>query len=86
MFTEPAAGWSDEQETAALTASDGAQFDGLGTAVAITGPGNMASATAPGAGPCEQGAMYIFTRPTTGWSDGHEAAKLTGWEACQRRA
>jgi FG-GAP repeat len=78
VFTEPAGGWSNETQTAKLTASDGAESDRLGSSVAVSG--TTAIAGAPGAklGANErQGAAYVFTQPGGGWSNETQAAKLT---------
>jgi hypothetical protein len=78
IFTKPAGGWRDETQAAKLTASDGAQLDGLGNDVAISG-GTVVSGV-PGAtvnGNAGQGAAYVFTRPAGGWRDETQAAKLT---------
>jgi hypothetical protein len=61
-----------------LTASDGAEFDALGTSVAISGDTivvGAASATV-GSNP-DQGAAYLFVKPRSGWADGTQIAKLT---------
>jgi hypothetical protein len=96
VFERPVGGWgSDTQpqhEAAKLTASDGAESDGLGgdnrgNAIAVSSDGSTvaagaATATASGCpGSCVfgPGAVYVFLRPALGWASGtpHEAAKLT---------
>jgi len=76
VFVKPAAGWTGVlHEDAKLTASDGFGF----VAVAISGDTIVAGA--PGATADSnvlEGAAYVFTKPTTGWSGSlHENAKLT---------
>lgn len=78
VFTKPGTGWSNEHETAKLTTSDAAPFDGLGNALATSANGDTIVATAPEAGDYSQGAAYTFTRPATGWSDEQETARLRG--------
>ena len=71
-------GWTNMTQTAKLTASDGAKFDELGNAAAISG--NTVVAGALGAtihSNGVQGAGYIFVSPPGGWTDSKEAAKLT---------
>jgi len=76
VFVKPAGGWKGQlTETAKLIASDGMKWDGLGTSVSISGntivagaPGSVSSST-PGAG-------YIFVRPTGGWKNATQTAKL----------
>jgi hypothetical protein len=78
VFTKPAGGWRDETQAAKLIASDGAQLDGLGNDVGISG-GTVVSG-APSAtvnGNSGQGAAYVFTKPAGGWRDETQAAKLT---------
>jgi trimeric autotransporter adhesin len=78
VFTKPGTGWHNETQAAKLTASDGAQLDGLGLTVGISGPTVVAgAATATVHGNTNQGAAYVFTKPTTGWHNETQAAKLT---------
>jgi len=65
-------------QQAKLTASDGAQFDALGTSVAISGATIVVGAPSAtiGSNP-GQGAAYVFVRPRSGWADGTQTAKLT---------
>lgn len=83
VFVKPATGWKNMTETAKLTASDAGQGDFFGTSVAIAGDtivagalqNNSVGASFPQAnGP---GAAYVFVRPTSGWTNGTETAKLT---------
>jgi hypothetical protein len=61
-----------------LTASDGQANDYLGQAVAMTGNTIVAGAPEATVGSnSEQGAGYVFVKPSTGWTDGTETAKLT---------
>ncbi|MDG4585484.1 MAG: FG-GAP repeat protein, partial [Candidatus Competibacter sp.] len=79
MFVRPAGGWAGATETAKLTASDGANNDGLGITVAISADGSVVIASARGndAGGSNRGAAYVFVRPAGGWADATETAKLT---------
>lgn len=60
---------------ATLKASDGLSFDYFGSAVAISGNVIVVGAYNDG----QQGSVYVFERPTTGWSGNNvfENAKLT---------
>ncbi len=60
-------------QTAKLTAHDGQYGDRLGKAVAIDG--DVIVAGAPGYG--GQGAAYIFVKPSAGWTNMTDTAKLT---------
>lgn len=78
VFEKPAGGWTDMNETAALTASDGASADNLGFSVALDGVFVLAGAHgATVNGAALQGAAYLFERPSGGWSNGSELAKFT---------
>jgi PKD repeat protein/lysophospholipase L1-like esterase len=72
-------------QAAELTASDGAQEDFLGqgdfgTATVISADGSTIVAAAPyhtvGTN-TEQGALYVFVRPSSGWANATETAELT---------
>ena len=80
VFTQPASGWADGTQTAKLTASDGAAYDGLGNSVAVGADGATVVAGAYGAtvgGNSAQGAVYVFAQPASGWANGIQTAKLT---------
>jgi hypothetical protein len=72
VYTEGATGWTDMPgPTASLSASDATLF--LGYAVAIAGDAIVAtdaSDTAPSA-------AYVFAKPSGGWVDASQTAKLT---------
>ena len=74
VYAKPSGGWkSMTAETAVLTASDGAENDALGMAVAIDGE------TIVGSAPMHKpdGAVYVFLRPSGGWVSGTQTAKLS---------
>ena len=75
VFVNSGSGWSQQAE---LTASDGASGDNLGGSVAISG--DTIAAGAPNAtvgANGGQGAVYVFVKPSAGWQNGTETAKLT---------
>ena len=75
VFTRARGTWT---QAAKLTASDGAAGDSLGYSVAVSG--TTIAAGAPFAtvnGNTDQGAVYVFTQPASGWADETQAAKLT---------
>jgi FG-GAP repeat len=74
VFVRPPGGWHDGTQTAVLTASNGAAEDRLGSGVAISGDTIVAGA--PGR-KSNQGAGYVFVKPTSGWADGTQTAMLT---------
>lgn len=60
-------------QAAKLTASDGAAWDDLGIAVAISGDTVVVGADLDDM----KGSVYVFTRPGGGWADMTQTAKLT---------
>ena len=78
VFSEPGGGWSNETQTAKLTASDGASANLLGSSVAVAGATVLAGAPQAKIGTSKnEGAAYVFTEPGGGWSNEIQAAKLT---------
>ena len=80
VFTKPASGWASETQAAKLTASDGTAGDSLGWSVAVSGDGGTVAAGVPGAAVGanqEQGAVYVFARPASGWASETQRAELT---------
>ena len=72
IFNRPAGGWKVEERHpgARLTASDGTHYEYLATAVAISSSGEDIVAGAPEDevnGKADQGAAYVFERPSGGW-------------------
>jgi hypothetical protein len=71
VFVEPAGGWkTTSQFNAELTATDGFGGEALGYSVSISG--NTIAAGAYGGN-----AVYVFVKPSSGWANGTETAKLT---------
>jgi trimeric autotransporter adhesin len=84
VFTRPSTGWHNQTQAAKLTASHGGPTDNLGASVAISG--NVIASGAPEAtvnGQQIQGAVYIFTKPSGGWCNETQAAKLTAANGAQ---
>jgi hypothetical protein len=69
-------GWVSGNETAKLTASDGARDNLLGMGLGISSDGSTLVAGADGFG-LNQGAAYVFDMPEDGWASSNETAKLT---------
>jgi len=74
VFSKPSSGWSNMTETAELTASDGAFGDVLGISVSISGTTVAAGASGVTG---NEGAVYIFVEPQSGWQNMTQTAKLT---------
>jgi len=65
-------------QQAQLTASDGAEFDELGSSVAVSGRTIVVGASMATIGAnFEQGAAYVFVRSGSTWADATQTAKLT---------
>lgn len=82
VFVKSAAGWGNIEETAKLTASDGDASDlrfsnAFGRAVAISGDTVVVGADGMDTnGNADQGAAYVFVKPSGGWRNMNETAKL----------
>ncbi len=86
VYLEPASGWSSTSVYAAkLTASDGRADDNFGGgAMAASADGNTIVVGACGQNhPCvgATGKAYIFVKPSTGWQDMTETARLSATDA-----
>ena len=78
LYQRPFDGWaSSSAYDAKLTASDGEDDDKLGLRVAISTDGGTIAAGVPYRSASDQGAVYVFTRPTSGWADSTETAALS---------
>jgi hypothetical protein len=80
VWVEPSTGWAGSlEQTAILTASDGALGDEMGMSVGISGDTVVAGAPdrTPTNGQTEQGAAYVLTEPTAGWANMTQTAELT---------
>lgn len=78
VFEKPASGWTDMTQTATLAPSDDAVH--FGWSVAISGDTIVVGAPYSTVnGIEEQGALYVFVKPASGWADMTETAKLTGY-------
>ena len=82
VFSAPAAGWSNATQTAELTASDGAPGDGLGYSTALSGSTIVVGAYGhAGEAGDQQGALYLFLQPTSGWKSGTQSTELSASDA-----
>jgi len=65
-------------QTAELTASDGAANDNFGSSVAVSGSTIVVGAPQHQVGSnTYQGAVYVFTKPASGWANATQTAELT---------
>jgi hypothetical protein len=79
VFTKPSGEWIDTTETAKLTASDGATYDFFGCSVSISGDNILIGAknNDDNGDGNRTGSVYVFTKPSGGWLNATETAKLT---------
>jgi len=78
VFVKPANGWASMFQTAELYSSDGQTGDAFGYSVAISG--DTAVAGAPNAtvsSSSDEGAVYFFVKPKSGWANMYQTGKLT---------
>jgi len=86
VFVQPFSGWMNMTQTAKLTATGGYSQDEMGRSVAVDGKRIVAGAPRYRSNYsqchfCDEGAVYVFEKPTTGWVDVTQEAKLTGSDA-----
>jgi len=74
VYVKPAGGWTNMTETAKLSASDGANGDGMGFSVAVFGDTVISAAHQHN---FYTGAVYVYEKPGGGWANMTETAKLT---------
>ena len=78
VFVRHGSGWTNATQTAKLTASDGADGDNFGLSVGISGETVAIGANLATVGPnADQGALYVFTAPGSGWANATQTTKLT---------
>jgi hypothetical protein len=77
VFIKPQGGWtSTSTPNGMLTASDGQENDGLANSIAVSG-GTVVVGAAFKPVFVDYGAVYVFTKPASGWTNMTETAKLT---------
>ena len=79
VYTKPVGGWANTDETAKLTATDGAGHDFFGHSVAVDGDTVVVGAF--GDGSSDYGSVYVFTEPAGGWATTSGNIKLTASDA-----
>jgi hypothetical protein len=79
VFAMPASGWAGSpSQTAELTAADGAENEALGRSLAVSGDVIAAGARFREVGKStDQGAVYVFVKPSLGWANATQTAELT---------
>lgn len=84
LYKKPTGGWINTTETAKLIASDGATGDFFGISVRISGDEVVVGAHRDSDLGYFSGSAYVFTKPTTGWANGTETAKLLASDGAAR--
>ena len=78
VFVRPSTGWANANETAKLTASDGRTVDRMGGGISVSGDTVVVGADGEDCGDgANCGSVYVYVRPSTGWENTTETAKLT---------
>ncbi len=83
VFTRPDNGWTNSAgtETAKLTATDAAHTDQFGRSVAVYGDTILVGAHQNDDDGTDSGSIYVFIKPTNGWTDTTGTVKLTASNA-----
>lgn len=77
VFEKPAAGWADATQDAKLTSTEPGTGTGFGRYVAIDD--DLIAGGSPfeePAGSVNTGAVYVYDKPSAGWSDATQSARL----------
>ncbi len=78
VFEKPSTGWVDDTtETAKLIASDEVEYDYFGYSVSISGSTVVVGSYGDDDNGSSSGSAYVFEKPTSGWANMVETAKLT---------
>lgn len=77
VFEKPITGWENMTESAILTATDVEAYDKFGFKVAISGDYIAISSIGDDDSGSNNGAVYIFKKPLSGWTNATEDQKLT---------
>jgi len=79
VYIAPKGGWVNMTQTARLYASDGQKYAYFGSAISMSGTTVLVGAANGSVGSnVEQGAAYVYVRPTGGWEGSiKQTAKLT---------
>ncbi|MDD3814226.1 MAG: FG-GAP repeat protein [Desulfocapsaceae bacterium] len=78
VYVKPISGWADMTQTAKLTASDGAEYDYLGShSISISDETVVVGATFDDDNGGNSGSAYVYVKPLAGWGDMAQTAKLT---------
>ncbi len=76
IFIKPSTGWVHMTQIAKLKPNDGAAYDNFGNAVALNDSILVVGAMGNDETFSDQGSAYIFIRPTTGWTNMYQTAKI----------
>ncbi|MDD2769794.1 MAG: FG-GAP repeat protein, partial [Methylococcus sp.] len=74
VYVKPVGGWADATQTAKLSASDAVAGDRFGASVGIAGATVVAGAQGANG---NEGAAYVYVKPSGSWADATETAKLS---------
>ena len=80
VFVKPSGDWANATQTAKLTASDSAARDEFGNSVSVSGSTVVIGALEGDVNGISSGSAYVFERPSEGWTDATQTAKLTAFD------
>ena len=88
IFLRPGADWADTSDAARLLPKDGGPNVRFGHSVSVSFYGDTVLVGAPGLDAYDEdhAAVYVFTKPETGWMDAVETAILVASDGFQERA
>jgi hypothetical protein len=76
IYTKPVSGWTNMTQTAKITSSDGVNEDFFGGQVCISGDNIVIGASWDNDNGTQSGSAYMFTKPTSGWTNITQTAKI----------
>lgn len=87
VFNKPSDGWADTSEAAQLTSPDGSDDSWFGYSVVVNGDTVVVGAYLTDLEGAEVnfGAAYVFTKPSGGWEDTSDSARLTAPDGSEGR-
>lgn len=83
LFEKPATGWEDMTETVKFTTSDLSTYGNFGATVSISGDVAVISRSNIYEAPYFYNAAYVYVKPSEGWTNMTETARLTSSDISQ---
>ena len=84
VYTQPTGGWTNANETAKLSPSDGQANEQFGISVSASGNAVVVGSPYEAIGANQdQGGAYVYIEPASGWRNATQSAKLTASDGQQ---